>query len=419
MKKRLLPIFALATIALASCGSTSDWSWADASADETLNYCLLIGQIDHNDSAARTAGIREALGTRGSNTGKATGGANSEVPEEGKLKLSDGVEYKTVEIEHAEQKTTAGVTWDSATATSTAETWINKHGNDIDFFVSNNDGMAEGAIGASNWIKGLPIFGYDSNNSTLQYIRDGKIMGTINQNASAQAAGIYMLTRNCIDGVTDPTKSGFSEESSNGYGKISSEYNFNETDKSMLVNNFAITADNVDQYVDVAVKDLVDSAVKKGTTDTVNVWQSYYSSSDTFLNTSMKPLFAEYAPLFNFNVTQTFGNGSDESLSTSNLESADASEYDAYIINMVKTTSTASYLETIATKVGATEANPTNVPVIFWNRQGTDNDGNVDTANMADKRFKNIYYVGFDAVQGGELQGQMIVDYLNAQASSK
>ena len=417
MKKRLLPIVALAAVVLASCGSTSDWSWADASADETLNYCLLIGQIDHNDSAARTAGIREALGTRGTNAGKATGGANSEEPAEGKLKLADGVEYKTVELEHAEQKTTAGVTWDSATATSTAETWINKHGSDIDFFVSNNDGMAEGAIGASNWIKGLPIFGYDSNNSTLQYIKSGEIMGTINQNASAQAAGIYMLTRNCIDGVANPTENGFSATSTTGYGKISSEYNFNDTNKSMLVNNFAITADNVDQYVDVATKDLVDSAVTKGTTKMANVWQSYYSSSDTFLNTSMKPLFTEYAPLFNFNVTQTFGNGADESLSTSNLESADAAGFDAYIINMVKTTSTAAYLEAIATKVGATEADPTDIPVIFWNRQGTDNDGNVDTVSMADARFENIYYVGFDAVQGGALQGQMIVDYLNAQAA--
>jgi len=417
MKKRLLPIVALATVVLASCGSTSDWSWADASADQTLNYCLLIGQIDHNDSAARTAGIREALGTRGSNTGKATGGANSETPEEGTLTLADGVEYKTVELEHAEQKTTAGVTWDSATATSTAETWINKHGNDIDFFVSNNDGMAEGAIGASNWIEGLPIFGYDSNNSTLQYIQEGKIMGTINQNASAQAAGIYMLARNCIDGVSNPITEGFSTDSSNGYGKISSEYNYNDEDKSMLVNNFAITAENVDQYVDVDVEDLVDENVTKGTTGEAKIWQSYYSSSDTFLNTSMKPLFAEYAPIFNFDVTQTFGNGADESLSTSNLESANADDYDAYIINMVKTTSTASYLETIATKVGATEENPTDIPVIFWNRQGTDNDGNVDTENMSDPRFEYIYYVGFDAVQGGQLQGQMIVDYLNSQAA--
>ena len=78
---------------------------------------------------------------------------------------------------------------------------------------------------------------------------------------------------------------------------------------------------------------------------------------------------------------------------------------------MVKTTSTKTYLDTIAEKENATEANPLKKPVIFWNRQGTNADNTVDTVNMADKRFEYIYYVGFDAIQGGELQGEMIVDY--------
>ena len=53
-------------------------------------------------------------------------------------------------------------------------------------------------------------------------------------------------------------------------------------------------------------------------------------------------------------------------------------------------------------------------PVIFWNRQPTDAENNVDTAVMTDSRFKDIYYVGFDANQGGQLQGQTVVDYLAA-----
>ena len=419
MKKSLLPIVALATVVLASCGGTSDWSWAEASADETLNYALLIGQIDHNDSAARTAGIRTALGTRAAaDLGKSTSSANSEVAVEGTLELADGVTYKTVEIESGEQKNTAGATWDQQTATSTAENWTAKHGNDIDFFVSNNDGMAEGAIGASNWIKGMPIFGYDSNESTLQYIKSGQIMGTINQNASAQAGGLYMLARNCIDGVANPTVNGFSEASANGYGKIGSEYNYNETNESMLVNNFTITADNVDQYAGKTSADLIDTSVTKGTTETVKVWQSYYNAADTFLNSSMKPLFQLYADTFNFDVTATFGNGADESLATSNLEAAQKGDYDAFMINMVKTTAAASYLDILATKLDATAETPTNTPVIFWNRQATTEAGEVDADVMKDARFNNIYYVGFDAVQGGQLQGQMIVDYLNAQAKA-
>lgn len=153
---------------LVACGGSSKWTWDEAKKDGVLNYVLLIGLIDHNDSAARTAGIRDALGTRGTKTQN----ANKESPVEGKLTIG-GTEFKTIELEHAEQKAQGGATWDQATATSTAEAWINKHGKKIDFFVSNNDGMAEGAIGASNWRKGTPIFGYDAN---IQFIFKGIII---------------------------------------------------------------------------------------------------------------------------------------------------------------------------------------------------------------------------------------------------
>ena len=53
MKKRIIPITAIMAIMLTSCGGTKAWSWSDASSDGVLKYCLLIGQTDHNDSAAR------------------------------------------------------------------------------------------------------------------------------------------------------------------------------------------------------------------------------------------------------------------------------------------------------------------------------------------------------------------------------
>lgn len=187
MKKHLIPLLALSTLVLASCGGSGSWSWEEASKDGVLNYALLIGQIDHNDSAARTAGIREALGTRP--TTHETN-ANTEKAVKGSLKLGSTT-FEVNEVAHGEQKSTAGATWDQQTATTSTEAWLNANPN-IDFFVSNNDGMAEGAIGASNWKEEMPIFGYDSNQSTLKYIKEGKIMGTVNQNAPAQAASIYM-----------------------------------------------------------------------------------------------------------------------------------------------------------------------------------------------------------------------------------
>lgn len=420
MKKRLIPTLAFAATAflVASCGNNGAWNWEAASEDGVINYALLIGQIDHNDSAARTAGIRDALGTRGT---KKTN-PNSEDPVEGKLTIG-GKNYKVVEVEHAEQKNTSGATWDQQTATNTTETWLNKHaksggyGNEIDLFVSNNDGMAVGAIGASNWIDGMPIFGYDSNADMLEYINEGKTMGTINQNASAQAAGIFMLARNCIDGLDSSAavKEGFSTASSNGYGKISSTYNFSSDDHSMLVDNFKITKANVSEYLNKSASDLIDTSVNKGTTEKAKVWMNYYSQSDNFLNSNMNPLFDLYKDKFNFEVESTKGDGTSEATVMDKLEAA-GKDFKAYIINMIKTTSTANYLDAIAKKTGATETNPTSVPVIFWNRQGTNADGTVDKESMKDKRFKYIYYVGFDANQGGKLQGQMIVDWLQEAA---
>ena len=35
---------------------------------------------------------------------------------------------------------------------------------------------------------------------------------------------------------------------------------------------------------------------------------------------------------------------------------------------------------------------------------------------MADSRFEYIYYVETDSIQGGQLQGEMIVDYFRTYA---
>lgn len=406
--KKLIPFAALGLLGIVatSCGGSNTWSLDSALSDGELNYALLIGQIDHNDSAARTAGIREALHTRGT----ATTNANTEKPVQGSIEIG-GETYKVNEVIQGEQKSTAGVTWDAQTATNTTESWLNAYSN-IDFFISNNDGMAEAATAASNWVSGMPIFGYDSNQSTLTAIKNGTIMGTINQNAPAQAAAIMMLTRNCVDdlGVDKVITEGFTVDSSNGYGKLTSTITVStDGSKALLAQNVAVTADNVDSYMTDDITTLAESTVKKGTTDSKKVYLSYYSETDTFLTTSMQPLLDYYAPTFNLNVTTVKGDGTDDTKAITQLESA--AGYDAYVINMVKTTSTKTYLDSIATKLGATEANPTSVPVIFWNRQGTDSNNVVDTVNMNDARFKYIYYVGFDAIQGGELQGQMIVDY--------
>lgn len=55
----------------------------------------------------------------------------------------------------------------------------------------------------------------------------------------------------------------------------------------------------------------------------------------------------------------------------------------------------------------------TDKPVVFYNRQPSNSStGELDMTTL--NYNKNTYYVGFDADQGGELEGQMVVDYIKA-----
>lgn len=55
-------------------------------------------------------------------------------------------------------------------------------------------------------------------------------------------------------------------------------------------------------------------------------------------------------------------------------------------------------------------------PVVFYNRQPSNSStGELDMTTL--KWNDDTYYVGFDAKQGGELEGQMVVEYIKAHAA--
>ncbi len=82
--------------------------------------------------------------------------------------------------------------------------------NMIELVICNNDGMAEGVISALNdagYNLGtgkdsttIPIFGVDATDAAKQYISDGKMTGTIKQDAEGMAKCIATLTTNASDG---------------------------------------------------------------------------------------------------------------------------------------------------------------------------------------------------------------------------
>ena len=94
----------------------------DRNGDGVIGYVLAIGDIGHNDSIARTRGVRKALGTgvekdgeiNSAPTGTNTDGKAAEV-QDAELEVN-GKKYVVRELASQEMKNSAGATWDAATA---------------------------------------------------------------------------------------------------------------------------------------------------------------------------------------------------------------------------------------------------------------------------------------------------------------
>ena len=178
----------------------------DRNGDGVIGYVLAIGDIGHNDSIARTRGVRSALGTgvEASGTVDSTpAGTNvdgsSKVVQDATIEV-DGKKYTIRELASQEMKNSAGATWDAATAGNAIGTWTASFGDQIDVVVSNNDGMGMSMFNA--WAKDnkVPTFGYDANSDAVAAIAEG-YGGTISQHADVQAYLTLRVLRNALDGV--------------------------------------------------------------------------------------------------------------------------------------------------------------------------------------------------------------------------
>ena len=116
----------------------------DRNGDGVIGYVLAIGDIGHNDSIARTRGVRAALGTGvkdGDEVASKPAGTNvdgkAKVVQDAKIDV-DGKEFTVRELASQEMKNSAGATWDAATAGNAIGTWEASFGDQIDIVVSNN-----------------------------------------------------------------------------------------------------------------------------------------------------------------------------------------------------------------------------------------------------------------------------------------
>ena len=317
----------------------------DKNGDGVIGYVLAIGDIGHNDSIARTRGVRAALGTAvekdgvidSTPVGTNTDGSSAFV-QDGAIEV-DGKTYTVRELASQEMKNSAGATWDAATAGNAIGTWASSFGNQIDIVASNNDGMGMAMFNAWSRENNVPTFGYDANSDAVAAIAEG-YGGTISQHADVQAYLTLRVLRNALDGVDVDTGIGTADDAGNVLG--SDVFYYDEATRSYYALNVAVTAENYQDFLDSTVTYApVSNQLDASAHPTKNVWLNIYNSADNFLGSTYQPLLQKYDDLLNLNVEYIAGDGQTESNITNRLSNPSA--YDAFAFNMVKTDNAASY----------------------------------------------------------------------------
>lgn len=318
----------------------------DRNGDGVIGYVLAIGDIGHNDSIARTRGVRKALGTAVETDGAINSepvGTNTDgsakTVKDGEIEVN-GKKYIVRELASQEMKNSAGATWDAATAGNAVGTWASSFGEQIDVVASNNDGMGMSMFNAWSKDNKVPTFGYDANSDAVAAIAEG-YGGTISQHADVQAYLTLRVLRNALDGVDVDTGIGTADDAGNVLQE-GVDYVYNEEERSYYALNLAVTADNYQEFTDsTKIYEPVSAQLDESAHASKKVWLNIYNAADNFLSSTYQPLLEQYDDLLNLDVEYIGGDGQTESNITNRLGNPGA--YDAFAINMVKTDNAASY----------------------------------------------------------------------------
>ena len=141
----------------------------DLNKDGKIQYVLLKGEPGHPDAEARSKYVIEQLNAKGIQTEQ--------------LFIDTGM-------------------WDAAMAKDKTDAWLSSaRAKDIEVIISNNDGMALGALEATKAHgKKLPIFGVDALPEALQLIKKGELAGTVLNDGVNQGKAVVQLANNLANG---------------------------------------------------------------------------------------------------------------------------------------------------------------------------------------------------------------------------
>lgn len=145
----------------------------DKNGDGKMQYVMLKGEPGHPDAEARTEYSIKTINEK-------------------------GIETEELAIDTA--------MWDAAKATEKMDAWLAKYGEQIEFVICNNDGMASGAVaslekeGYFSGDKFMPVVGVDAIPEIVTLIESGKVVGTVLNDAVGQGKAVIDLSLNAANG---------------------------------------------------------------------------------------------------------------------------------------------------------------------------------------------------------------------------
>ncbi len=172
----------------------------DLNKDGKISYILFKGEEGNNEAIFRTKHAVESADAKLAAAGKSA------------LSFYDPSNTNKYLVDQNGQ-------WSAAAANDYMTTALASHNagnnNMIELVICNSDSMAEGAISALNvagYNKGgesvaIPVFGVDASEAAKSLIKDGKMAGTVMQNADGMAEALVKLTQNSLSESGNPMDS--------------------------------------------------------------------------------------------------------------------------------------------------------------------------------------------------------------------
>jgi len=170
---------------------SANYDALDLNKDGEISYILFKGEEGNNEAIYRTQYAVEDADKVLTDAGKKA------------LKFYDDKNTDKYLVDKNGQWSAAAANEYMTTALASYNTANN---NMIELVICNNDGMAEGAVTAlasagyntGDKTKTIPVFGVDATDAAKGLIKDGKMIGTVKQDASGMAKCLALLAKNSI-----------------------------------------------------------------------------------------------------------------------------------------------------------------------------------------------------------------------------